>query len=209
MEIEDYLDTLCAALTSTPLRRDEVRLEVHQHLRERADILMGRGMCPEEAESRAVAEFGAPEELADKFSLYKGKRSRNITHRPAEWVGVLLISYALIQCVYTCVSFALPLHDTGSKAYSLLTIFCSVLIAYLILGRSLLHHRSWARIPTLLLTLFNPWMLIIIYVYVQNPLMYGDVLLQPFVLTGLYPFFIGLYAAWAFFGPGRRTVQWA
>src|SRR5688572_29592158 len=69
MQMDAYLDDLCHALTVDPLRRDEIRLEVHTHLRQRADALVREGMNREAAEARAVEEFGDPSETAARFSV--------------------------------------------------------------------------------------------------------------------------------------------
>jgi len=67
-ELDAYLDELVAHLDCDPLRRDEIRLEVHAHLRELVDAHRARGASPQEAAETAIREFGPAEEVARRLT---------------------------------------------------------------------------------------------------------------------------------------------
>lgn len=67
MVIERYLDDLDDALWVGLARRDRILGEVRGHLEEAAGALQAVGEGREDAERRAVAEFGSPESIAARF----------------------------------------------------------------------------------------------------------------------------------------------
>lgn len=67
-QLDAYLDELVAYLNCDPLRRDEIRLEVHAHLREMVETNLAAGMAAEQAVEAAVDEFGPPREVARRLT---------------------------------------------------------------------------------------------------------------------------------------------
>jgi hypothetical protein len=67
-ELDAYLDEIVARLDCDPLRRDEIRLEVHAHLRELLDGEEEKGRSPAEAAQAAIARFGPAEEVAGRLA---------------------------------------------------------------------------------------------------------------------------------------------
>ena len=67
-ELDAYLDELVSLLDCDPLRRDEIRLEVHSHLRELLQEQTRKGKPPAEAARTAIAQFGTAEEVARRLT---------------------------------------------------------------------------------------------------------------------------------------------
>lgn len=66
--VDAYLDELASHLDCDPLRRDEIRLEAHCHLRELVEHHRSSGMDPAEAAGAAIREFGPAVEVARRLS---------------------------------------------------------------------------------------------------------------------------------------------
>lgn len=73
-DIDRYVAELVSHLDCDPLRRDEIRLEVHAHLRELAEALGVEGMTPAAAAEAAVGEFGPVGEVARRLAAANGSR---------------------------------------------------------------------------------------------------------------------------------------
>jgi HAAS len=72
--IDGYLDALVAHLECDPLRRDEIRLEVHTHLRELVASERRQGKSEEDAALAAIRRFGPVEEVAARLSdVHRGQ----------------------------------------------------------------------------------------------------------------------------------------
>jgi len=67
-EIAAYLVQLNRGLTVGLARRKRILAEVEQHLRDAADAASATGVDRAEAEQRAVAAFGSPEVVAERFA---------------------------------------------------------------------------------------------------------------------------------------------
>jgi hypothetical protein len=67
-EIAAYLVQLNRGLTVGLARRKRILAEVEQHLRDAADAASATGLDRAEAEQRAVAAFGSPEVVAERFA---------------------------------------------------------------------------------------------------------------------------------------------
>jgi len=65
--IRDYMGAFNAALEVGLRSRRRIVLEVYDHLRQAADEELGRGETEEEAQRRAIATFGSPEQVAAGF----------------------------------------------------------------------------------------------------------------------------------------------
>jgi hypothetical protein len=98
VDIETYLDRLCTALTVDPLRRDEIRLEVHTHHRARVEGLLKSGLARERAEEHATCEAGSPESLAESMNGTPPVFTRSSTP-PLKRVGGFLVLYGLINLI--------------------------------------------------------------------------------------------------------------
>ncbi|MBW3623435.1 MAG: permease prefix domain 1-containing protein [Armatimonadetes bacterium] len=96
MNIEEYLQEMCTALNVDPLRRDEIRLEVHTHLQARAEALHKSGMTPERAEEHATREAGSPEALAKSMDGTPSVFTRALTPS-LKRVGGFLVLYGFIN----------------------------------------------------------------------------------------------------------------
>ena len=73
-EIDVYLDELVSLLDCDPLRRDEIRLEVHSHLRELMQGELRRGSSPAEAARAAIARLGTAEVVARGLRVARRRR---------------------------------------------------------------------------------------------------------------------------------------
>lgn len=161
MNIEEYLSRLDENLEADPLRRDEIRLEVHGHLRERVEELTADGLTREAAEARAIDEFGPPEEYARGLSG-KGRMPTWLRmDRQVTQLGWCYVGYAILG------TLALPfqyIHDDGlamagfeagqnyhSTAFGAFGV--AAILVYFLVGRALVRHRPWAR-KVALVTLF-------------------------------------------------------
>jgi hypothetical protein len=145
MDIEAYLNQLCDCLSVDPLRRDEIRLETHIHLRERTEELISQGMDRSTAEDQAVMEFGDPSEMAARLN---GSRPFSLpTHikNPIRNAAILLFalgfeqSPGLLLSASTLVSHPHPFAFERSGLPILLVVFP------MIAGIGLLRGRLWAR----------------------------------------------------------------
>jgi hypothetical protein len=145
MSIEEYLDRMCASLTVDPLRRDEIRLETHLHLRERVEDLVSQGMDRPSAEDRAVTEFGDPSEIGERLSRNRPfSLPRRITP-PIRNAAILLFalgfeqSPGLLLSANNLISHPQPLTFQRTGMPILLILFPMISAA------GLLQGRSWAR----------------------------------------------------------------
>ena len=73
-ELDAYLDELVSLLDCDPLRRDEIRLEVHSHLRELLQEQTREGKPPAEAARAAIARFGTAEDVARSLGVARRRR---------------------------------------------------------------------------------------------------------------------------------------
>src|SRR5690349_6380772 len=62
--VEAYLDRLFDLLSGTGARGRRVLIEAQAHLEEAVERGVGAGQSRDEAERRAIARFGSPEEIA-------------------------------------------------------------------------------------------------------------------------------------------------
>lgn len=68
-EIAAYVEDLVSRLECDPLKRDEIRLEAHLHLRELVDAEMAAGADAEAAQETAIRQFGPVEEVAARLAM--------------------------------------------------------------------------------------------------------------------------------------------
>lgn len=190
MRIEEYLSKLCASLKVDPLRRDEIRLEMHLHLRERADAYRRQGLDAEEAERRATAEFGDPADLAAQLSLPRPASSFLHIARHVDRVGALFIGYgivnllAMIMLIVLFQSRVLGMNLQPDWIMPLILVIVLVLAALqMFFGMALLHHRRWARVPVMVLSVLT--------------------------LGNIPGAALGIYALWTLLHPQSRQVCYA
>lgn len=160
MTIDEYLQRLTAGLEADPLRRDEIRLEVHGHLRERVEELAADGMERAAAEDRAMEEFGPPEEYARALSgpgrLPTWLRmDRHIVR--LGWcyvayavVGILILaSYSLLAAggyLGEAIRDAALAEAAQPQSGFVNAVVAAAVILYLIAGMGLVRRRPWARL---------------------------------------------------------------
>jgi hypothetical protein len=152
MTIEEYLDELCASLAVDPLRRDEIRLETHLHLRDRVHILRQQGVAEEEANAQALTEFGDPKGLAFRFNQTEpGASPLEPKQCSSSFSNALLFfavgSFLMLLC-------RLGLLESGSGVGIedfLLTVFLPATLA--VLGFGLRRGQAWANPTAALLAL--------------------------------------------------------
>ena len=65
---------MVSLLDCDPLRRDEIRLEVHSHLRELLEQEKREGQSPTEAAQAAIARFGTADEVARRLTAVNRRR---------------------------------------------------------------------------------------------------------------------------------------
>lgn len=76
-QIDAYVSEVVSHLGCDPLRRDEIRLEVHAHLKELVAVRQSQGMAPPVAVDAAIREFGPVGEVAEGLTLAnRGRPSR-------------------------------------------------------------------------------------------------------------------------------------
>ena len=66
--IDDYLDRMLDALRLDGKASRRALVETEDHLRTATEAKMGSGMSQSDAERTAIAEFGYPEQVADRFN---------------------------------------------------------------------------------------------------------------------------------------------
>lgn len=99
--IDAYLDELVARLDCDPLRRDEIRLEVHSHIRELVEEERHAGKSQADAVGRALERFGPVDEIAAGLAPVNRNRvaAPMVAHRPVRLVFLgataALVSYFL------------------------------------------------------------------------------------------------------------------
>ena len=183
MRIEEYLQQLCASLDVDLLRRDEIRLEAHQHLRERAESLMEEGLNLAEAEERAVAEFGPPEQVARQLSSSLGPAPLT---KSAKQVGWAALAFAIYGGLLVAVAVPLGLYGLAYVGPNRLWLWLwpAILLVmgllYVGCGMALRQHRAWARLPVIVLSILS--------------------------LASFPGLFVGAYALWTMFNPRTRLV---
>jgi hypothetical protein len=75
--VDAYLDELVSHLDCDPLRRDEIRLEVHSHLRELIDSGLQEGLPESDAVAAALERFGPAEQVARRLTaIHRGQRAQ-------------------------------------------------------------------------------------------------------------------------------------
>ena len=203
MRIEEYLHHLCAALKVDPLRRDEIRLEVHTHLRQRAYALMQKGLPLETAEEWATEEFGAPEEVAFQMSRIPPPPAVSIMDRHVSRLGRLMIAAGIGY-------FPLLLYTNGLRDNLSLAVAFTFGPLHVLLGRALLLKYRWARLSTLMMGLFYLWLARWIVPHLpwsffeKNHLRTTLILILWILILGC----VGLYSLWIFIHPRRRQIHW-
>jgi hypothetical protein len=144
MTIDHYLDDLCASLAVDSLRRDEIRLETHLHLKERVEDLVSQGMDRARAEERATQEFGEPSETAARLSENRPLSFPVRLKTPVRNVAILMIVLGvqyfsgLLFIVSDLANHPHPF--TWQRVYPLLLEALP-----LIAGIGLLRGRWWSR----------------------------------------------------------------
>ncbi len=151
MTIDEYLERLTAGLDADPLRRDEIRLEVHGHLRERVEELAADGAERAAAETRAMEEFGPPEEYA---------RALSGPHRMPTWLrmdrhvarlGWCYVGYAIIGILvltaFAILNREIPVAGVSATDHGsgVALIGAAAIVLYLVVGMALVRRRPWAR----------------------------------------------------------------
>ena len=104
-ELDPYLDELVSLLDCDPLRRDEIRLEVHSHLRELMQEQTRRGRTPEESARAAIARFGAAEAAARGLGVARRGR-RPVAARVAVGRWVVAVTSVLAMPVVAIAGLA-------------------------------------------------------------------------------------------------------
>lgn len=103
--IDAYLDELVSVLDCDPLRRDEIRLEVHSHLRELMDEERRAGKPEQEAVVSALERFGPVEEVAPGLAVANRGRSPEVPRRHRPW-ALLQWSFFAGLVVWFLISWA-------------------------------------------------------------------------------------------------------
>ena len=209
MTIERYLDMLCGRLSVDPLRRDEIRLEVHTHLRQRADDLQSRGLDRETAEAWAAEEFGDPLDVASRLSVSQPAWVAPQVRSHADCAGLLLIFFGLSEYV-TCLGLGML---AGGGVNVGLASVCEGLRVFL--GWSLVRHRRWARFPAMGLALV--WLALYGWTIVPMliPSLFPHSTVARFTLRDVQtlalsvaPVLANLYVVWALMGRRARRLAW-
>jgi hypothetical protein len=152
MTIEEYLDELCASLTVEPLRRDEIRLETHLHLRDRVHILQQQGLPEEEANAQALTEFGDPKDLALRFNQTASVASPlELKQRTPSFSSALLFfavgSFLMLLC-----RLGLLVSGSGVGIGDFLLTLC-LPAALAVLGFGMRRRQAWSNTTAALLVL--------------------------------------------------------
>ena len=100
-ELDEYLNELVSLLDCDPLRRDEIRLEVHSHLRELLEKEKREGRSPTEAAQAAIAQFGTAEEVARRLTAANRGRVPTPARASLAWraLGVVCGLFATVVAV--------------------------------------------------------------------------------------------------------------
>jgi hypothetical protein len=214
MTIDHYLDDLCASLAVDPLRRDEIRLETHQHLRERTRDLIRQGIDPMDAEERATMEFGDVVEVASRLSATPSLHSSAELFRPIRSAAIMMIGLGFY---WLCTILVTTNLDYFQRERLSQKIFDLVLVSLLyplpvLAGMGLLRRSRWARWGAVLSSGLMLWMLFEFY---------RSVLLQARYLgTGIQWYsvrteilnvpggIIGFYVLWTLLHPRYRALSW-
>lgn len=220
--IEPYLNALCAALNVDPLRRDEIRLEVHTHLRQRADALVRDGMDPETAERRAMEEFGEPHIVALQMDRHRGvfplpRLERGWT-RHIQRVGVFFYATGFIGLILILTDLCRSLISAAPQngfwflqhqpylKWDLLPIPLGFCLLHLALGLALMHLQRWARLAAMFLGLLYLLAFLGMPALARHELP-GSSSLE-IAVRGLMAI-LGFYTLWAFCHPHHHYVKWA
>lgn len=62
-KLEQYLDRVCHGIGGPRSLRLHLRQELREHLRDAIDQFVASGMSPDEALSKALEDFGLPDQL--------------------------------------------------------------------------------------------------------------------------------------------------
>lgn len=100
-EIAAYVDDLVSRLECDPLKRDEIRLEVHLHLRELVDAEMAAGADAEAAQEAAIRQFGSVEEVAARLAMVHDLAPipPAAVHRPGVVIGWGLVVAPMVVAI--------------------------------------------------------------------------------------------------------------
>jgi len=93
--LDAYLDELASHLDCDPLRRDEIRLEVHAHLREMVEQRRAEGLPTDQAEQAAITAFGTAERVARRLATAnRGLLFGAAMVPPGRRVGAIVLTWA-------------------------------------------------------------------------------------------------------------------
>lgn len=135
--LEAYLDEVVSHLDGDPLRRDEIRLQVHAHLRELIDERVREGAAPEEAEREVLSGLGRAEDVAAEWSRWLPGSGARVLRRIGAAAIAFLISWGvcvqaelLVRNVVVAIAPALGLHYYPTMP----ALFALIIVAELLLG---------------------------------------------------------------------------
>ena len=176
-EFDGYLDELVSRLECDPLRRDEIRLEVHSHLRELQLAEARAGRSPSEAVRAAVARFGAAEEVAPRLASANRGRTPTPWRPPLSWRGLGVV------CAFLAVWVVLI---PGT------TIYVSHLMAYNSVAGRRYDAALWMALVAMALP-GGPAAALVAWAISRRP---WDALLASAVFVATYPFALGHGFSW-------------
>jgi hypothetical protein len=137
--IQAFLKVVARKMPFRSLRARRLLQEFEDHLRERADQLRLDGMNEEEAAVAAIAQFGSPDEVLQRFEM-----ESPIESEVDAMIRYLLMSVACLTFLFSAVFLAVSGFDDTRHAMFVTKLVASVVIMACSFA---LFHQGWATKP--------------------------------------------------------------
>jgi hypothetical protein len=135
--IRAYIDELSRMLPPRSGRAKRLLVEIEDHLRESASQLCSRGLSPDEAATAAVAQFGSPQQIVDRFEL-----EFPIESEVDAMLRYILMTVAAFTCLFGGALLALSGFDDARHGMFVTKIVASVVIALCCMT---VFYSAWTR----------------------------------------------------------------
>jgi hypothetical protein len=137
--IQAFLDDIARRMPARSLRALRLLEEFHDHLLEKASQLQRQGVNEEEAAAAAIAQFGTPDEVLQRFEL-----ESPIESEVDAMIRYLQMSVAALTFLFGAVFLAFSGFDDDRHAMFITKIVASLMI---MACSFVLFHQGWTTRP--------------------------------------------------------------
>jgi hypothetical protein len=137
--IQEFLNEVAGKMPARSLRARRLLEEFEDHLWEKASQLQRQGMNEEEAVAAAIAQFGSPDEVLQRFEL-----ESPIESEVDAMIRYLQMSVAALTFLFGAVFLAFSGFDDDRHAMFITKIVASIMI---MACSFVLFHQGWTTKP--------------------------------------------------------------